>query len=364
MKKFTSILFTVLTLSASLPAQSMRFFATAYDESGDQEIESVREGEKFTVKIFTEDVSNGDPQGVFGAYVDILFDAEKLSFVDDGPKAIPDCRGFVHAQTSAVAHKKPYTCGIATPTFPAPGRIDAAGGFSEVFETVLGPGKFEVLSFQLRADSVGQAFINTESTSEPNDPFDIDQSISFGALIYGQDDFICPNADNCIGSVEYFGDTITILPGVGPCDFSGDGILGLADVNGLIEKIRAGENDATFDVNSDQVVNRDDLTAWIVDCKKTWFGDANLDGEFNSTDLVFVFQAGEYEDNIADNSTWGEGDWNADGNFESGDLVVAFQDGGFELGPRPDVATVPEPHSCFAILVFAVAVLRIRRRAA
>ena len=37
----------------------------------------------------------------------------------------------------------------------------------------------------------------------------------------------------------------------------------------------------------------------------TWFGDVNLDGEFSSTDLVQVFQTGEYEDGIAGSSTLG-----------------------------------------------------------
>ena len=66
----------------------------------------------------------------------------------------------------------------------------------------------------------------------------------------------------------------------------------------------------------------------------TWFenrltGDANNDGVFNSNDLVQVFKAGEYEDNILENSTFDEGDWNGDGDFESSDLVHAFQAGNY-----------------------------------
>jgi hypothetical protein len=59
-------------------------------------------------------------------------------------------------------------------------------------------------------------------------------------------------------------------------------------------------------------------------------GDVNGDGLFNSTDLVIVFQAGEYEDNIEDNSTFAEGDWNSDGDFDSSDFVLAFQLGRYE----------------------------------
>ena len=61
-------------------------------------------------------------------------------------------------------------------------------------------------------------------------------------------------------------------------------------------------------------------------------GDANRDGAFDSTDLVQVFQAGEYEDSLANNSTWEEGDWNGDGDFTSSDLVLAFQSGSYRLG--------------------------------
>jgi hypothetical protein len=60
-------------------------------------------------------------------------------------------------------------------------------------------------------------------------------------------------------------------------------------------------------------------------------GDANVDGLFNSQDLVQVFQAGEYEDGIAGNSTWNEGDWNGDLEFDTSDLVSAFQSGRYEL---------------------------------
>ena len=61
----------------------------------------------------------------------------------------------------------------------------------------------------------------------------------------------------------------------------------------------------------------------------TDFGDANLDGVFNSSDLVSIFQAGEYEDESTNNSNWNEGDWNGDGEFDSSDLILAFQAGKF-----------------------------------
>ena len=63
-------------------------------------------------------------------------------------------------------------------------------------------------------------------------------------------------------------------------------------------------------------------------------GDANGDGVFDSSDLVLVFRAGEYEDDIADNSTFEEGDWDGDGDFTTGDLVLAFRLGMYVAGAQ------------------------------
>lgn len=61
-------------------------------------------------------------------------------------------------------------------------------------------------------------------------------------------------------------------------------------------------------------------------------GDSNGDGVFNSSDLVVVFQAGEYEDAVPGNSSFAEGDWNGDGDFTTADLVFAFQAGNYVAG--------------------------------
>ena len=56
---------------------------------------------------------------------------------------------------------------------------------------------------------------------------------------------------------------------------------------------------------------------------------------FNSSDLIQVFQRGEYEDGVAGNSVWENGDWNGDGDFNTGDLVLAFQHGSYSKALRP-----------------------------
>ena len=67
-------------------------------------------------------------------------------------------------------------------------------------------------------------------------------------------------------------------------------------------------------------------------------GDSNGDGRFNSADFVQVLQAGEYEDDIEENSTWEEGDWNGDRDFDSSDFVLVFQTGLYEIDARANTS--------------------------
>jgi hypothetical protein len=149
--------------------------------------------------------------------------------------------------------------------------------------------------------------------------------------------------------------------GPAPGDFNFNGQLDVADLDALSAAVLAQTNDRAFDLNADGLVNSVDRRMWIVDLKRTYFGDSNLDGEFNSTDFVVVFQAGQYEDNLAGNSTWATGDWNGDREFTSADFIVAFQDGGFEGGPRRSIEAVPEPGGVAWALLFGWLLGAVRR---
>jgi hypothetical protein len=67
----------------------------------------------------------------------------------------------------------------------------------------------------------------------------------------------------------------------------------------------------------------------VLDLLGTTYGDADLDGVFNTRDLVLVLQVGKYEDGVPDNATWAEGDWDGDGDFGTGDFVLALRTGGY-----------------------------------
>lgn len=143
-------------------------------------------------------------------------------------------------------------------------------------------------------------------------------------------------------------------------DFSGNGALDVTDIDELSVQVRGATNDARFDLNGNSLVDNADLAVWVHDLKKTYFGDADLDGQFNSQDLTLVFQAGRYEDAIQGNSGWASGDWNADAEFTSSDLVIAFQDGGYEKGLRPAVSAVPESNGLVLLVMGVCGLLRLR----
>ncbi|MCA9200361.1 MAG: hypothetical protein KDA87_22630 [Planctomycetales bacterium] len=87
----------------------------------------------------------------------------------------------------------------------------------------------------------------------------------------------------------------------------------------------------------------------------------NPDPEFTTSDLVMVFQAGEYEDSLVGNSNWSDGDWNGDGEFTSSDLVLAFGAGGYEASATSSATFVPEPRS-MGMLVGMLMLLRLHKR--
>lgn len=132
------------------------------------------------------------------------------------------------------------------------------------------------------------------------------------------------------------------------------------DVDLLIAAILSEEFEPALDFDNSGAIDSADLHHLVSDKLGTYRGDANLDGEFNSGDLVQVFQAGSYETGNAAN--WSEGDWNGDGGFDSGDFVAAFQGGGYEQGPRRTVRAVPEPTGMLGLVAALTGVANYWRR--
>jgi hypothetical protein len=139
-------------------------------------------------------------------------------------------------------------------------------------------------------------------------------------------------------------------------DFDGNRDLTDADIDTLSRAVTLQLSDARFDLDHDGSVTFADHRIWVEEVAFTYYGDANLDGSFGTSDLIAVLQQGHYEDLVVGNSGWRTGDWNGDREFSTSDFVLALQSGGFELGPRqhvPNVATVaavPEPSAAILVL--------------
>ncbi len=143
--------------------------------------------------------------------------------------------------------------------------------------------------------------------------------------------------------IVFLDSPVVVVPVLG--DFDRDGLLTVADIDRLVP----GSTDLQFDLDANGVVDLADRTVWVKSLVQTWYGDANLDGEFNTGDLVQVLETGKYE--TQQYASWSEGDWNGDGVFGTGDLVIALEDGGYEQGPRTDAMAVPEPAGWLLLLM-------------
>jgi hypothetical protein len=118
--------------------------------------------------------------------------------------------------------------------------------------------------------------------------------------------------------------TVDLTPG----DYAPDRQLDDRDIDALGAALR--DDDPLADLNDDGRSTTDDILTLVRELLGTTIGDVNLDGRFDSSDLVEMFAAGEFEDMLAGNSTWASGDLNGDGEFDSSDLIFAFQIGGYQ----------------------------------
>ena len=144
-------------------------------------------------------------------------------------------------------------------------------------------------------------------------------------------------------------------------DYDSSGELDAADLDLQAQAIAGRQNPPEYDLNDDGLVDFQDRLVWVNDLKNTWIGDANLDNQFSSSDLVQAFVRGKYE--TGDSAGWGDGDWNGDTLFGSSDMVAAFAAGGYEKGQKAAAASaVPEPSTWALALLAALACLGGRRR--
>lgn len=237
------------------------------------------------------------------------------------------------------------------------------------------PSSFRVGVYTDQADRAGAPFtpaayrleVGDASAEVFTESFDLVGDIYWFALADVQpgDVLVIHETDSGTAQAGNAGVTGGILFDVGgatdPCDLNGDGSCDVLDIDALSAEVRNGTNNPNFDLDGDGAVNEADRVVLVESLFNTFFGDSNLDGEFNTSDFVSVFTTGEFEDGVDGNSTWATGDWNGDGDFGTGDFVLAFSAGGFEAGPRVAVDAVPEPASVTILVLGILGVVRLAR---
>ncbi len=148
--------------------------------------------------------------------------------------------------------------------------------------------------------------------------------LAAGESLHRSDSFVNGNASE---NWESAAPTPGVFDAVVLGDFTHDGLVDASDVNLLCQGVR--DENLTFDLTGDGETSLADLDFLFESILRTSVADINLDGVFDGRDLALALASGEFEDEIADNSTWSSGDWNCDGEFTTGDIVRAFRGGNF-----------------------------------
>ncbi|MEM8679309.1 MAG: hypothetical protein AAGF97_08160 [Planctomycetota bacterium] len=151
-------------------------------------------------------------------------------------------------------------------------------------------------------------------------------------------------------------------PPVADCDFNGDEMCDINDMDELTGAITAGNPDVmTYDLNGDGMVDGLDVDEWraqagamnLLSGNPYLVGDANLDGTVDGQDFI------SWNSNKFTNSgVWSQGDFNVDGVTDGQDFV-AWNSNKFTSA---DGAVVPEPSYGVLSLLIAALLAGLRRR--
>lgn len=163
-----------------------------------------------------------------------------------------------------------------------------------------------------------------------------------------------PNGDDDSGDSLIPSHYEALFPGVTlACDFDGDGECTILDLDEL-QYVGLGTEDSKYDLNgSGGVIDAADTLAWLSEIE-TVPGDANLDLVVDANDLNAVGISWQ----SAEVSSWANGDFDGNGKTDAGDLNLVGINWQFGVA---EAAAVPEPATCWPILVGGLLVW-LRRR--
>ncbi len=163
------------TMSIAVGAEAkVRISLQLFDSTNTNAITSASVGQEFVVRIVLNDLrTTGDPNGdgVFSAYMDLEYDANKLEVVG----------------TSPLTYNSLFGNGRSTPVISTPGLIDELGAFSSFN---VGPGRSpqELATVRMRVKATGQANLSTnpaENASRGITIFKEDVVVPSSRVIFG-----------------------------------------------------------------------------------------------------------------------------------------------------------------------------------
>ena len=146
-----------------------------------------------------------------------------------------------------------------------------------------------------------------------------------------------------------------------PGDFDSNEIYECADVDALVTEIVAGTNNVDFDLTGDELVNTDDLAAWLAEAGafNNSTGGAYLPGDANLDGSVDVGDFNIWNNNkFTNDAGWCGGDFNADGSVDVGDFNI-WNNNKFSSS---DVSVVPEPAGWMLAIIVLAPFLAKRRK--
>ena len=142
------------------------------------------------------------------------------------------------------------------------------------------------------------------------------------------------------------------------CDFTGDGVCDLADIDLLGFEIAAGTNATAFDLTGDGVVDTVDLDAFLTDENVQKInGDADFSGDVGFLDFLTLANNFGKED-IA----WSGGNFVPDGSVAFTDFLTLANNFGKSSDGEAAAASVPEPSTIAVLIVGLVGLLPRRDR--
>jgi hypothetical protein len=125
-------------------------------------------------------------------------------------------------------------------------------------------------------------------------------------------------------------------------DFDGSGEVDASDIDLLMQARNAGANEPQFDLTGDGLVNQADVDHLVEVVLGTHYGDANLDGAVNASDVAIL--ASHF--GAAGGQSWANGNANGDASVDLYDLALMLSNlgTGGSPSPAPPDANVATPH--------------------